>query len=351
MEKRIFSEQPPQMKEVYQPKQEFSTENIKILSDEEAFGMVEPEVVIDEPHKPSRVWVRLLLAGFALFIVAVFAQSIQWLVDTWQAKQWIYFAFSIAFFGISLAGIGTMISEWRKLVWLRKYHQHQQESVQLLVNSPSASGEMAVKFCQSTLAKLAKSSLVEKAGKRWENQLDPAYNANEVMFLFSENVLKPMDKQVKKMISKNAAENAVIVALSPLAIVDVLMMAWRNIALVNKITRTYGMELGYISRLKLFKMVLGNMVFVGTTEIATDIGMELFSQNLTAKLSMRAAQGISAGLLTARLGLKAMEFCRPIVFAKNERPTLSEVRQELLGVLKEQVFSKSAEKEKMGEMR
>ncbi|STY64320.1 Domain of uncharacterised function (DUF697) [Mannheimia haemolytica] len=45
------------------------------------------------------------------------------------------------------------------------------------------------------------------------------------------------------MISRNAAENAVIVAVSPLAIVDVLLMAARNIALVNKITKAYGMEL------------------------------------------------------------------------------------------------------------
>lgn len=34
---------------------------------------------------------------------------------------------------------------------------------------------------------------------------------------------------------------------------------------------------------------------------------------MTAKLSVRAAQGIGVGLLTARLGIKAMEFCRPLV--------------------------------------
>lgn len=49
------------------------------------------------------------------------------------------------------------------------------------------------------------------------------------------------------------------------------------------------------------------------------------------------------GLLTARLGIKAMEFCRPVVFQQNERPKLSVVRQELIGVLKEQMFSKSRE--------
>jgi putative membrane protein len=35
--------------------------------------------------------------------------------------------------------------------------------------------------------------------------------------------------------------------------------------------------------------------------------MDWMSQDLAARLSARAAQGIGAGLLTARLGIKAME--------------------------------------------
>lgn len=343
MKKQIFSEEEHIQAELHQPKQEFVDADVVI---EPEVREVEAELIIEESLSPPRFWIRLLLAGLVLFGVAIFAQSIQWLIDTFQAKQWIYFAFAIAFFGISLAGVGSIISEWRKLVWLRKHHQNQQVSQQLLLEDSNTSGEMAVKFCQSTLANLRKTPLIEQAEKRWLNELDEAYNSQEVLFLFSQNVLQPIDKQVKKLISQSAAENAVIVAVSPLAIVDVLMMAWRNIALVNKITRAYGMELGYFSRLKLFKMVLKNMVFAGATEIATDVGMDIFSQNLTAKLSMRAAQGIGVGLLTARLGIKAMEFCRPVALTRAERPTLSVVRQELLGVLKDRVFSKTSEKEK-----
>lgn len=342
MKKQIFSEEEP-IQPVHQPKKEFVEAEVVIEPEPQT---VEAELIIEESLRPSRFWVRLLLAALVLFGVATFAQSIQWLIDTFQAKQWIYFAFAIAFFSVSVAGIGALISEWRKLLWLRKHHHNQQVSQQLLLENGNTSGQISVEFCKSALANLRKTPMIEQAQKRWESQLDEAYNSQEVLFLFSQNVLQPIDKQVKKLISQSAAENAVIVALSPLAIVDVLMMAWRNIALVNKITRAYGMELGYFSRLKLFKMVLTNMVFAGATEIATDVGMDFFSQNLTAKLSMRAAQGIGVGLLTARLGIKAMEFCRPVAFTQNERPKLSVVRQELLGVLKDRVFSKTSEKEK-----
>lgn len=342
MQKQIFNEEEPITTEQHQPKQEFSDAEITI---EPEAKEVEAELIIEESLKPSRFWVRLLLAALILFGLAIFAQSIQWLIDTFQARQWIYFAFAVAFFGVSLTGIGAIFSEWRKLVWLRKHHQHQQISQQLWLEN-ATTGQISTEFCKSALANLHKTPTLVQAEKRWLSQLDDAYNSHEVLTLFSHTVLQPIDKQVKKMISQNAAENAVIVAISPLAIVDVLMIAWRNIALVNKITRAYGMELGYFSRLRLFRMVLTNMVFAGATEIATDMGSEFFSQNLTAKISMRAAQGIGVGLLTARLGIKAMEFCRPVAFTKNERPKLSVVRQELLGVLKERVFSKSTEKER-----
>ncbi|QLB14436.1 TIGR01620 family protein [Mannheimia granulomatis] len=344
MTKQIFNESEVIHSEKIEPKQEFDINEV-IIEDEAK--QVEAELIIEESLKPSRFWIRVLLATLILFGVAVIAQSIQWLMDTFQQKEWIYFAFSIVFFIVSLSGIVAVISEWRKLVYLRKHQQNQQTSRQLLLeNLPSNDGEQAVKFCENIANNLKNLPSVAQSEKRWRSQLNEAYNAKEVLYLFSENVLKPIDKEVKRMISKNAAENAVIVAVSPLAIVDVLLMAARNIALVNKITRAYGMELGYISRLKLFRMVLSNMVFAGATEIATDVGMDFFSQNLTAKLSLRAAQGIGVGLLTARLGIKAMEFCRPIAFQASERPKISAIRQELLTSMKDRVFSKSEIREK-----
>lgn len=343
MKKQVFNEEEQTASQTFEPKQEFDLNEVIV---EEELKEVEAELIIEKSLKPSRFWVRVLLAALVLFGIAVIAQSIQWLIDTFKQKEWIYFAFSIVFFLTSVTGIRALISEWKKLVYLRKHQHNQRMSSQLLLeNLPSNDGEQAVKFCENIADNLMDIPLVEQAQQRWKSELNDAYNAKEVIYLFSENVLKPIDKQVKQMISRNAAENAVIVAVSPLAMVDVLLMAARNIALVNKITRAYGMELGYISRLKLFKLVLSNMIFAGATEIATDVGMDFFSQNLTAKLSLRAAQGIGAGILTARLGIKAMEFCRPIAFQANEKPKISAIRQELLTLIKSTVFAKSEVKE------
>ncbi|AAP96523.1 membrane protein [[Haemophilus] ducreyi] len=339
MKKQIFNEENVSIEKKIEPKQEFDATKVSVEDETE---QLTAELIIEKGFTPSRFWIRGLLAVLVLFGLAVIARSVQCLIDSVQAHQWIDLAFAIVFFMVSLAGIGAIIREWYWLVYLRKHQDTQHISKQLLMDELLVtSGQDNVVICHQILADLKSLPHIAVAKQRWQSQLNEAYNAKEVLYLFSENVLKPLDTQVKQIIAKSATENAIIVAVSPLVIVDMLMIAWRNIALVNKISRLYGMRLGYLSRLKLFKMVLTNMVFAGATEMATDVGMDFFSQNLTAKVSLRAAQGIGVGLLTARLGIKAMEFCRPIAFQKEERPKISEIRQQLLIAVKNRFFAKN----------
>lgn len=126
-----------------------------------------------------------------------------------------------------------------------------------------------------------------------------------------------------------------MIAVSPLALVDMAFIARRNLRLINRIATLYGIELGYYSRLRLFRLVLLNIAFAGASELVREVGMDWMSQDLAARLSTRAAQGIGAGLLTARLGIKAMELCRPLPWIDNDKPRLGDFRRQLIGQLKE----------------
>ena len=66
-----------------------------------------------------------------------------------------------------------------------------------------------------------------------------------------------------------------------------------------------------------------------------EVGMDWMSQDLAARLSTRAAQGIGAGLLTARLGIKAMELCRPLPWIDDDKPRLGDFRRQLIDQVKE----------------
>ncbi|MFT3393326.1 DUF697 domain-containing protein, partial [Klebsiella pneumoniae] len=67
---------------------------------------------------------------------------------------------------------------------------------------------------------------------------------------------------------------------------------------------------------------------------------------VAARLAARAAQGIGAGLLTARLGIKAMELCRPLPWIADDKPRLGDFRRELIGQLKETLQKSKTRPEK-----
>ena len=49
------------------------------------------------------------------------------------------------------------------------------------------------------------------------------------------------------------------------------------------------------------------------------------------------AQGLGSSVLTARVGLRAMQVCRPLPFLEGEKPRLKEIRKEIIKSLKKLV--------------
>ena len=84
-----------------------------------------------------------------------------------------------------------------------------------------------------------------------------------------------------------------IVAISPLAVIDMFFIAWRNIRLINKMQQFYGIELGYFTRLRLLRMVLVNLAFAGATEIVQDLGMDWLSQILPRNFLQELHRGLA----------------------------------------------------------
>ncbi len=185
------------------------------------------------------------------------------------------------------------------------------------------------------LARQAELDQAHPALQRWHASLHETHNDGETVRLYVQLVQPVLDRQARREISRHAAESALMIAVSPLALVDMAFIAWRNIRLVNRIAAIYGIELGYYSRLRLFRLVLLNMAFAGASELVREVGMDWMSQDIAARLSARAAQGIGAGLLTARLCIKAMELCRPLPWLENDKPRLGDYRRELIGQIKE----------------
>ncbi|MGM3176272.1 YcjF family protein [Dickeya lacustris] len=286
--------------------------------------------IVTQALRPRRsLWRRMLSAGIALFALSVLAQGAQTLYRAWQQHDWIALGAVAAASLMVCAGIGALAVEWRRLYQLRQRAQTRDRARELLASHHH--GE-ARAFCEQ-LARQAGLADGHPALLRWQAALHETHNDREVTMLYAQAVQPVLDARARQEISQSAAQAALMIAVSPLALVDMAFIAWRNLRLVNRIAQLYGIELGYFSRLTLFRLVLLNVAFAGASELVREIGMDWMSQDLAARLSARAAQGLGTGLLTARLGIRAMELCRPLPWL-DDKPRLGDFRHELLNLVR-----------------
>jgi putative membrane protein len=292
----------------------------------------EGERVVEAALRPKRsLWRKMVKLGLAVMGISVVAQGVQWAHTAWIQQDWIAMGGCVAGGLIIFAGAGSLIAEWRRLYRLRERAEERDVARELLQSHGMGRGR---EFCEK-LAKQAGLEPGHPALQRWQASLHETHNDREIVGLYAQLVQPVLDRQARREIGRSAAESTLMVAVSPLALVDMAFIAWRNLRLINRIAAIYGIELGYFSRIRLFRLVMLNIAFAGASELVREVGMDWMSQDLAARFSARAAQGIGAGLLTARLGIKTMELCRPLPWIEGDKPRLSDFRRDLLGKLKE----------------
>lgn len=276
-----------------------------------------------KPHRS--LLAKLIIMGL---IGLAITETTLGLRDAWLESPWLFGLYSSVTLLISLWAGKLIFREWRHLLRLKSVEEAQQTGDRLAQSMQQGEAD---KFIGNIITNLP-------AGIDFTQYHDASrdgHNDAEKLILFDEIILNDRDKVAKKIVRRFAQESALLLAASPLAVLDMAIILWRNQRMIVKIAHCYGIELGYWSRIKLIRGVITNIIYAGTSEIATDLGTQLLSVEMSGKLSARLGQGLGGGLLTARLGYQAMALCRPLSFKASSRPRLSGIHKELLLDLKE----------------
>ncbi|WP_136253884.1 TIGR01620 family protein [Onishia niordana] len=269
-----------------------------------------------------RRWGLMGLLGSGLLLGAVEAAESTFtaaLNGDWLAGAWSLLLLA----GVGLAG-KALTKELLRLRRLRRHGALRDHLAELSQAKP----DEAQRLAESLRDRLG----LDSDHPHWQGYLaaqDDHHGGAEQRVLLAHHLLAPRDREARRLIARMSGDTAVLVAASPLGLLDMALVAWRNLAMIDRLARLYGLELGYASRLRLFRQVLYNVAFAGSSELAGDIGMEWLSMDLAGRLSTRAAQGLGVGLMSARLGLKALGLARPLPFENGEAPRLVELRREL----------------------
>jgi len=80
--------------------------------------------------------------------------------------------------------------------------------------------------------------------------------------------------------------------------------------------------------------VMAHLVATGAVAMGDDLISSVAGGNVLSKLSRRFGEGVVNGALTARVGVAAMEVCRPLSFSRAKRPSVTGVvKRALSGLL------------------
>ncbi|AIL32536.1 TIGR01620 family protein [Basilea psittacipulmonis] len=375
MSKEVFSAQAfkeveTTSHETWSGKQVFDSADFKQIDSDDAGYQsdADPEILWQDTETtswqaPSKM-VRYLLWFLGLLLLSLGIHLVYHLVqagyDVLSAFPQGHVFLSIADFIFYLVLAMAMFAlvfliyrEYRSLRYLQKYEEEQRALGEMLSEVAQIhdkqdlslvhhhgtltfkSAEDAKNWCYETLDRM-KISVHSPAVIDWKNAVNEYHQAMDVLQLFSQIVLEPFDQKVLKGVHERAATDAVVVAVSPYPLIDMLFVCWRNIRLMKWVTSQYGMNLGYIARIKLYRYALFNVAVVGVSESIdqfTDVSY-LISHGILGKFSTKVMQGMGMGYLSARLGVKAMQFARPLPFTQKNKPSLSTLSQVLFQRIK-----------------
>lgn len=276
----------------------------------------------------SRRWSWLARLAVSSLLLLVVVQTGLGLRDAWHESPWLFSFYGVVLGVVSAWALAGAVSEYRKLKRLKQVADTQETGARLAQSMQMGEADS---FIDNIVCHYEDSQGLQQLRRSLKDE----HNDAEKVLLFEDLVLTERDELAKKVVRRYAAESAVLLAASPLAVLDMAIILWRNQRMLRDVACCYGIELGYWSRIKLIRSIIINIIYAGTTELVTDLGTQLLSVEMTGKLSARLAQGLGGGMLTARLGYQAMALCRPIVFREDQRSKLSKVHQELLIELKQ----------------
>jgi putative membrane protein len=169
-----------------------------------------------------------------------------------------------------------------------------------------------------------------QARARLETHLDDIIDGGDLIRLAERELMAPLDDEARRLVSSAAKRVSVVTAVSPRAAIDVFFVLVTALGLVRKLALLYGGRPGTIGLIALMRHAVSHLAVTGGMAASDSLIQQMIGHGLAAKLSARLGEGVLNGLLTARLGLAAIEVIRPLPFNALRQPSLNDLAGSLL---------------------
>lgn len=151
------------------------------------------------------------------------------------------------------------------------------------------------------------------------------FDADAQLALLETHLIGEIDQSATRVVERSARQVAAVTALVPIMLADVIVALSTNLRMIRQIAELYGGRGGMIGSWRLVRRVMTHLIATGALAMGDDLMGSVVGGSLLGKLSRRFGEGVINGALTARVGVVAIELCRPIPFNAVQKPKVGTV--------------------------
>ncbi|WP_214648134.1 YcjF family protein [Ruegeria lacuscaerulensis] len=156
---------------------------------------------------------------------------------------------------------------------------------------------------------------------RLSERMGEQFDASGLLTLTEDELLAPLDEAASREVEAAARQVATVTALVPLALADVVTALAASLRMIRRIAEIYGGRAGFLGSWRLTRAVFVHLVATGAVAVGDDLLEPVLGGSVLSKLSRRFGEGLVNGALSARVGVAAMEVCRPLPFSDRHKPS------------------------------
>lgn len=138
------------------------------------------------------------------------------------------------------------------------------------------------------------------------------------------DLIAPLDEAAGRLVAVRARRVMLLTAVTPAAVLDILFVAVQTMKMLREVATLYGGRPGLVGTLRLARMVVAHLAAAGALAMSDQLVQQVVGQGILGRLSARFGEGAVNGILTARIGLAAIDVCRPLPFTATSRPGLAQ---------------------------
>ena len=288
-------------------------------------------VPVDTPLLPARRgfrWGTLFWGAVAGLVVLGTGLGILNLVEDLFARN-----AGLGVLGLGLAVIATValaVVTTRELVGLARLATIEKlhlRAAEVLISDDRTASRAIV----ADLLKIAhQTPQLARARSALQSHTDDIIDGADMIRLAERELMTPLDEEARRLVSSAAQRVSVVTAVSPRAMIDVLFVFVASLRMIRQLARLYGGRPGALGMIRLLRHVIAHLAITGGMAASDSLIQQMLGHGIAAKLSQRLGEGVLNGLLTARLGLAAIDVTRPMPFTALPRQALADLARDLL---------------------